>query len=548
MKIQRLALAAFGFVIVYNLLFYQTPLNLGIGFLFGLLNVYFLIVHDPESQNISLGVVSSVIATLFAFLFAFRANEVTQVIDLLTALFFSLTALYFYKQPQEFSYKITSLIGAPLSVLGRTGAGISRFLKGSKPEENHSGSTAGSWFNGLLMATPIFLLLLGLLWMADPIFGKLAGDFFATLGERTVVSLIIFITISVLGLSYFICQNHQEEPSRVSGNAQELMVVLGSIVVLFTVFLGVQFRYLFTRVSELELHQLGIASLTYSEYVRKGFFELLIVGAISSGVILFILRSLHHIRNGSKIWVQFFSVTVVVETALLLLSAGQRLALYANTHGLTRARIYGFFFLIWLAAILGILLVRVIREFKTGWLFALPLAVTLEILLLLNLANVDGLIAKNFPPTVNKEVDYYYLTNLSVDAKASWIESVNAISDRVNQMESNGKLSEDDYRKLYWDKKTMGQLEKKLQFLKDKYGPMTEINWKEKNDSWLKERSWQAFNLSEYNAYQEMSQNKSLFAAVAGLEERMNKLDASTSSQLKTDVYQDRSARPPLVR
>ena len=46
-----------------------------------------------------------------------------------------------------------------------------------------------------------------------------------------------------------------------------------------------------------------------------------------------------------------------------------RFVLYADAYGLTRARVFGFIFLIWLSIILIIFLFRIFGELKQKWLF-----------------------------------------------------------------------------------------------------------------------------------------------------------------------------------
>ncbi|MCR4305458.1 MAG: hypothetical protein NUV73_00045, partial [Candidatus Daviesbacteria bacterium] len=94
MTIRTTALAALMFVILYNLLFFHTQLGLGTGFVFLLINLYFFIVKDVNAKNLAYGVLSSIVSAGFAFLFSFRASGIVQLIDIVTAIFLSLVALY----------------------------------------------------------------------------------------------------------------------------------------------------------------------------------------------------------------------------------------------------------------------------------------------------------------------------------------------------------------------------------------------------------------------------------------------------------------------
>src|SRR3989304_9927257 len=97
MNIRKTALAALIFVALYNLLFFHTQPGIGTGLLFLFLNIYFFSVKDNNAKNIFWAVLASATSVIFAFLFSFRANGVVQLIDIITAAFFSLVTLYFYK-------------------------------------------------------------------------------------------------------------------------------------------------------------------------------------------------------------------------------------------------------------------------------------------------------------------------------------------------------------------------------------------------------------------------------------------------------------------
>ena len=55
---------------------------------------------------------------------------------------------------------------------------------------------------------------------------------------------------------------------------------------LFAFFLIIQLKYLFLHVEESDLKNLGINIATYSEYVRQGFFQLLIAATIAARSII----------------------------------------------------------------------------------------------------------------------------------------------------------------------------------------------------------------------------------------------------------------------
>lgn len=560
MSTRKTVLAALSFVVLYNIFFFHTGFGIGTGIFFLVLNLYFYFTRDrEESNNFNFALLSSLLSVLFAFLYAFRSNSIVQSIDLITATFFSLAALYFYKFSGSFSFKIPKFILTPLFVVENFVGSLLSLLKGKElPSEELKKDSTSSLIKGLIIATPIFAVLLFLLTNADPIFGKLTQNLLSNIGERGIISIIVFIVMLGFGLTKFFqkVSDQTQESHIAEGKSHELAVICGSLVGLFSVFIFVQFRYLFLGVSEGELHQLGIASLTYSEYVRRGFFELLIASTIASGVVIYALRYLHKLKDKQKQLIQLLSAFLTVETGLLLLSAVKRVVLYADAHGLTRARIFGFIFLIWLALILVIFLTRIFKEMGREWFFKTVLASTLLALLSINLFNVDGLIATKYRPTVNGEVDYYYITSLSADTMDAWKPALEDANRTITQLEGVEKLTPEDNRKLYWARASIDQLYSQVGLLISKYGTLNEIrNWyineqgtyEELSDYLQNERKWQSINLTEYQAYRMVMEEINLFEQISLIQTRINKLDANVTNEVRSNTWLDRATQAPLT-
>lgn len=556
MEIKRVVFSALILVFFYNLLFFHTSLGVGTGLFFLLLNLFFYLNKVKEGKNLTLGITSSVISTVFAVLVAGRANEVVIFINYLTAVFFALSAHYFYRESEVFNFQIPGFILLPITVFIKAlSSFFGLFTTGEKIQSSVSKSTTTFILRGVLITVPIFLVLAVLLYNADPVFAKIWNDLLFNLGERLIVSIIIFITLFTLGITKFIQRVGVNNIINVQGErAYEFLVILISLVSLFGLFIAIQIRYLFSRLGELELHQLGITSLTYSEYVRKGFFELLIASFIASLVLIYILKLLHYLKDSRKHFVQLFSFLLTLEIGLLLLSAAQRLNLYADAHGLTRARIFGLIFLIWLASILVILAIRIFKEYKRGVIFVLSLITVVLALLSINFINIDGVIATRYKPTVNDEIDYFYITGISEDAKDGWREALLEQEALVERLRNDPDISDDDLRKLYWAKVTVSKIAFHKSFLENKYGSeeIFQKNYPEnlrqspEYIKFLEDRNWQSLNLSEFLAYQDILENKDLYNRTTSLLNDIEQIELRVSPEIKRNIRLDRSLNPPF--
>lgn len=569
MNIKRVVFAAAVFVILYNIFFFHTQFGIGTGLLFLAINAYFFSVKANVNKNLSYGIASSAVSVIFAFLISFRDNEIVQLINFTTAVFFSLTSLFFYKYSADLSYQVSHFLLLPFVVVKNAFKGFLGILSQDNLSSKHvEKDIISSLVRGLIIAVPIFGILLFLLLKADPIFNKLAQTTLTGIGERTITSLIIFAVLLGFGLEKFREKMFvQKENNKIAaGKSHELAIIIGSVITLFALFIVVQFRYLFSTVGERELSQLGITTLTYSDYVRRGFFELLIAAGIASFVIIHVLKYVHHLRGGQKLLIQAFSGILTVETGLLLLSAAKRVALYADAHGLTRARVFGFVFLIWLSILLIIFLIRIYKDGKKELIITANIVMTLVIFILINIVNIDGLIATKYKPTVNNEVDYNYITNLSTDAYASWKPAIADADSIVSQLEKKDKLSAEDNRKIYWARLSLDNINSSIGYLISKYGTVKEIlEWRKDKYHWVdwveemrkgngekfpknvaETRTWQAYNASEYNAYKMVSGNMSYFQQIFVLQDRMNVLTNRKNSAPQS-VPLDRSTKSPLT-
>lgn len=531
-EFKKILLFSLGFILLYNLFFFQVSLGLGLVVIILFLNIFFFFIRENSKKNLPFAILNSFLGILFSFLFAYRGNEVVRFFDLLLSLFFSLNALFLYKAQELFRVNTLDFLLLPLQVVLGSFKGVGEINKGSLQEDKNTFLNP-SLIRGFIIAVPVFLILLLLLINADPIFGKFAGDLFSTLGNRTLFSILIFITLLALGFTKAIGQREGSvDTTIVSGKVHELSLILGSMVVLFASFIFIQLRYLFSGVGERELAQVGIKSLTYSQYVNQGFFELLIVAAISSLVMAYAIHSIHKLHSSEKLLTQSLGGVLVFETWIILLSDFKRLSLYASAHGLTRARIFGFIFLVWLTLYLLVLGWRMLQRLNREVVFSALLVITIPLLLLINIFNIDSVIATRFVPTVNKEVDYYYITGLSTDASSSWGDIILAMNTQISELEKVQNLSGDDSRKIYWINTTLNQLNSSKTYLSDNYKP---AHFK-----------WQSLNFSEYIAYQTVLENQNLFGQLDNLLERGKVLDSRIGPEARSNTWLDRSINPPL--
>ncbi len=204
----------------------------------------------------------------------------------------------------------------------------------------------------------------------------------------------------------------------------EAGVVFGLINALFLAFVGVQFRYLFGGADSVE----SSSSLTYAEYARRGFFELVAVAAL---VVPLLLLTHWLLPRGYSRLHRFYALlatVLVVLVFVVMASALQRMRLYQETFGLTELRLYTTAFMAWLLAVFGWLAFTVLRGQRDRFAFGILVA-GLAVLVGLNGLNPDALIVRRNAAmaVVDRPFDSAYALNLSHDSVPSLVANLDKL-------------------------------------------------------------------------------------------------------------------------
>lgn len=215
-------------------------------------------------------------------------------------------------------------------------------------------------------------------------------------------------------------------PASASLGSVEIGVSLGLLNGLFLAFVVVQLRYLFggTQVVELSIN------LTYAEYARRGFFELVAVAALVLPTLLIVHWLL---PEGDAAAQRLFRVLAGVLIALLfviMLSAVQRMQLYQREFGLTELRVYTSAFMGWLAIVFIWFAATALRGRRERFAFG-ALAAGFAVILTMHALNPDDLIARvnTNRPDASNPFDARYIIALSADAVPALVEALPAMNE-----------------------------------------------------------------------------------------------------------------------
>ena len=294
----------------------------------------------------------------------------------------------------------------------------------------------GAVGRGLIIALPLLLVFGSLFAAADAVFEHWVNSLFnwnvyEIVQHSIWIGVWAWITIGFLRQIFLMpLANKPQTDNRlpVALGYIEIGTTLGLLNALFALFVIIQFRYLFGGVDLLR----DSVSLTYAEYARRGFFELVTVAAL----VLPVLLAVHYlIRHEDRSAQQIFRVLAALLIALLFVimaSAVLRMKLYTDEFGLTELRLYTTAFMIWIALVCLWFIQTVLRDQRQRFAFG-ALASGLAVVLILNVINPDDLIVRvnvNRANAANilRAFDAHYVTTLSSDAVPALIDTLPDIS------------------------------------------------------------------------------------------------------------------------
>ncbi|MFE7424521.1 DUF4153 domain-containing protein [Streptomyces sp. NPDC057545] len=181
---------------------------------------------------------------------------------------------------------------------------------------------------------------------------------------------------------------------------------------LFAVFIAVQLTVLLGGYDKV----MAQTHLSYAQYARQGFWQLLWATFLTLLVIAVALRLAPRGRDGDRTLVRGVLGTLCVLTLVVVASALRRMDLYVDTYGLTRLRISVAAMELWLGVVLVLIVVFGALRPRL-----LPRAVATSAaaaVLAFGLVSPDGLIAEQNVQRYRdgRSIDIAYLRDLSADA------------------------------------------------------------------------------------------------------------------------------------
>jgi hypothetical protein len=287
---------------------------------------------------------------------------------------------------------------------------------------------------GLLIAVPIAAVLAGLLASADPIF----ASFFSFNLDFGQLSLDAFYVLAgSLAVAGLLRLASAEPMYRVDGptwrlGTTEALVVLALLDAVFATFAIAQA----IAAGGTGAETLRAAGVTYADYARSGFFQLLWVAGITLVVLILFSRITGFAdRKGRAIFIVLAEAAIAL-TVLIVLVASVRLSLYEGAYGFTMLRLYSHIFAGWIAVVFVFLAADLAGVFRRRrWFVGVTALSALGLLMALNVVNPEAVVVGlNIDrAAATHKLDPQYLRELSSDAAPALLASRRQVDDSLWQ-------------------------------------------------------------------------------------------------------------------
>ncbi|HZN13705.1 MAG TPA: DUF4173 domain-containing protein [Acidimicrobiales bacterium] len=272
---------------------------------------------------------------------------------------------------------------------------------------------------GAAVAVPVVIGLGALLASADAVFASIVRFHVPWDGAHVGMSVVLIAlgTWTMLGFARVASAEAPEAlplPRWRLGRL-EFTIVLVAVDALFALFTVAQLVALSGAGDRI----LRTAGLSYADYARSGFFQLLWVAGLTIAGLLALRAAVDHDDAPATRHFRWLALIAIGLTVLIVAAAVRRLMLYEHAYGLTMLRLYSLLFAAWIGAALALFGAEISGVGgHRSWFPAAAGGCALAILFTLNAVNPEAAVVRHNLNRDNASVpiDAGYLTDLSDDA------------------------------------------------------------------------------------------------------------------------------------
>lgn len=298
-------------------------------------------------------------------------------------------------QIKSIIYKIILMIFEPLNYIGDViRAVLKEFNPKEKDEQIGEKKEKNNIFKAVCFTGIIALIVIGLLCSADNEFAKIFSTIFKDINIFNVSELTGRIIIIIIAFFYFAgffmnmldkengLKEFEKDEKAEQKESYTIRMMITVLNLVYLVFCFTQIKVLFTE-----------QNIKYSEFARKGFFQLMIVSLIN--IVMILKANNKNLKETEKQekYKKTMCIVMVIFTLIIIISAFARMTLYQQNYGYTRLRILVDYTLITEIILLIPTIIYILKNkidlIKTYF------VIIITMYCLVNFINIDKIIMKN---------------------------------------------------------------------------------------------------------------------------------------------------------
>lgn len=298
-------------------------------------------------------------------------------------------------QIKSIIYKIILMIFEPLNYIGDViKTVINGFNSKRKNDQIEEKTEKNDIFKAICLTGIIALIVISLLCSADNEFAKIFSTIFKDINIFNVSELTGRIIIIIIAFFYFAgffmnmldkengLKEFEKDEKAEKKESYTIRMMITVLNLVYLVFCFTQIKVLFTE-----------QNIKYSEFARKGFFQLMIVSLIN--IVMILKANNKNLRENEKQekYKKTMCIVMVIFTLIIIISAFARMTLYQQNYGYTRLRILVDYTLITEIILLIPTIIYILKNkidlIKTYF------VIIITMYCLVNFINIDKIIMKN---------------------------------------------------------------------------------------------------------------------------------------------------------
>ena len=495
--------------VLFDYLFYQKPIGVAF-FVFNFVLIIFSLVlvkrFERKVGKMQIFILASIL--LFSTGILFRSSGFLTFFNYIGSIYliFFFFSLFLNRGILSFSFLKYSTLPFlfPLRSFFSSAGFVRENRKTVSSDDKTDSKKIKSVIRGIMIAFPFLIILFWLLSSADLVFQSYATKYIhIDINFEVVLRFLKIAVISYFFIGIFSgimkgkkAEGEEEktiEERKIIGSI-ESSTVLVLVELLFLSFIVVQFFYLFGGKD----YVWGIEGyITYAEYAKKGFHEL-IFASIISFVLVFGLDKfgVKETLKEKKIF-KILGAVLVLEMLVIIFSAYTRFSVYIDGYGLTFSRFLVFIFLFWICFAFLNFLYKIFKEKDESFFLLAMFCFSILFWGAINIINPDAYIARKNIERLSqgKHLDSFYLYNLSKDAIPEMV--------KIFQLDVSEETKREAAMGLYWKYPTPPEL-----LCRNLWGSECErVLFEEKIKYAEQNQKWQSFNFSRKRAIEAINEN-----------------------------------------